>query len=145
MNKQRKQDKGRVTVVFTVSNNEDIALAKRGHLPPDQVRSVELEGVADPGSNYLVLPKHVVVQLGLPIAGKVGVRYADRRGGRRELADQAQVELLGRTGTFHALVGPNRGTALIGAIVLEDLDLLVDCTQQRLVPRDPKGIIAEVE
>jgi hypothetical protein len=27
---------------------------------------------------------------------------------------------------------------------LEDLDLLVDCTQQRLVPRDPRFVINEL-
>ena len=31
------------------------------------------------------------------------------------------------------------------AIVLEDLDFLVDCANGRLVPRDPKHIISEVE
>jgi hypothetical protein len=30
-------------------------------------------------------------------------------------------------------------------IVLEDLDLLVDCAAQRLIPRDPKGGIYEIE
>jgi len=35
--------------------------------------------------------------------------------------------------------------ALIGAIVLEDLDLLVDCQNQRVVPRDPSGAIYEIE
>jgi hypothetical protein len=34
---------------------------------------------------------------------------------------------------------------LIGAIVLEALDLLVDCRTQTLRPRDPKEIIAEIE
>jgi hypothetical protein len=35
--------------------------------------------------------------------------------------------------------------ALIGAIVLEDLDLLVDCTAKRVLPRDPRGAIYEIE
>lgn len=136
---------GRVTVTFTVSNNQDVALAKRGHLAPEEVRSVEIEGVVDTAANYLVLPSHVVATLGLPEVGKVTVRFADRRGSRRTLADQAEVELLGRKATFQAIAEPNRGDALIGAIVLEALDLLVDCSSQRLVPRDPKGIIAEIE
>jgi hypothetical protein len=29
--------------------------------------------------------------------------------------------------------------------VLEDLDLLVDCAHQRLVPRDPRFVISEIE
>jgi hypothetical protein len=51
---------------------------------------------------------------------------------------------LGRDGVFTAVVEPKRRTALIGAIVLEDLDFLVDCTQQ-LVPRDPRFVVSEVE
>ena len=51
---------------------------------------------------------------------------------RRPVHDQRNVE-------------PGRESALIGAIVLEDLDFLVDCAGQRLVPRDPKHIISEVE
>lgn len=39
-------------------------------------------------------------------------------------------------GTFTAIVEPKRTTALIGAIVFGDLDLRVDCGQQRVVPRD---------
>jgi hypothetical protein len=34
---------------------------------------------------------------------------------------------------------------LIGAIVLEDLDLMVDCQWQQLVPRDPSGPVYEIE
>ncbi|MGH7226010.1 MAG: aspartyl protease family protein, partial [Gemmataceae bacterium] len=64
---------------------------------------------------------------------------------RRRVVDQVEVELLGRRGTFKAIVEPARADALIGAIVLEDLDLLVDCRTQTLQPRDPKQIIAEIE
>jgi hypothetical protein len=55
------------------------------------------------------------------------------------------VRLLGREGTFTAIIEPKRATALIGAIVLDDLDLLVDCTAQKVVPRDPSGPIYEIE
>lgn len=55
------------------------------------------------------------------------------------------MELFGRHGTFKAIVEPKREDVLIGAIVLEDLDLLVDCRTQTLQPRDPKGIITEIE
>ncbi len=34
---------------------------------------------------------------------------------------------------------------LIGAIVLEDLDFLVDCTKLCLVPRDPDYKVSEIE
>jgi hypothetical protein len=55
------------------------------------------------------------------------------------------VELLGRHGTFTAVVEPKRETVLLGAIVLRDLDLLVDCPHERVVPRDPKMETQEIE
>lgn len=44
-----------------------------------------------------------------------------------------------------AVVEPKRDTALIGAIVLEDLDFLVACTKLCLVPRGPDYVASEIE
>jgi predicted aspartyl protease len=136
---------GRFSVEFEVANNDDLALVRRGLLPPDQVRRETIQGIVDSGATKLVLPLAVVERLGLPLGNKIQVRYADGRKARREGAEGVYVELLGRHGTFTAICEPNRETALIGAIVLEDLDLLVDCTAQRVVPRDPRGAIYEIE
>jgi hypothetical protein len=43
------------------------------------------------------------------------------------------------------VVEPARNDALIGAIVLEDLDLLVDCGTQSLYPREPGSTLTEIE
>src|ERR1700676_52695 len=136
---------GRFSVEILVSNNQDVALAQRGHLPPEQVRHFQLQGTVDTAAALLVLPADVADRLGLPNAGEAVVRYADRRSATRPIVEEVRVELLGRHGTFRAIVEPDRTTALIGAIVLEDLDLLVDCTNGRLYPRDPDHIIAEIE
>lgn len=63
----------------------------------------------------------------------------------RPQIENVWLELLGRHGVFKATLEPQRDTALIGAIVLEDLDLLVDCKNQRLFPRDPRFVISEIE
>jgi hypothetical protein len=76
----------------------------------------------------------VAKALGLRTGNTIKVSYADGRKAQRRQAEGAYVELVGRHGTFTAIVEPRRKTALIGAIVLEDLDLLVDCQHQRLIP-----------
>lgn len=50
-----------------------------------------------------------------------------------------------RSGGVTAVVEPERTSALIGAIVMVDLDLIVDGTRQALVPRDPKRIVPELD
>jgi predicted aspartyl protease len=136
---------GRISVELEVANNDDLALMYRGLLPADEVRRETIQAVVDSGATKLVLPQAVVKRLGLRLGDPIQVRYADGRKVQREGAEGAYVQLLGRHGTFTAIVEPRRKTALVGAIVLEDLDLLVDCTAQRVVPRDPRGAIHEVE
>src|SRR5207249_2269926 len=134
-----------ISIEFEVANSDDLALVRRGLLEPKQVRRQRIAGIVDSGATRLVLPQAVAKQLGLTLGNKIKVRYADDRKAERHEAEGVYVELLGRNGTFKAIVEPRRKTALIGAIVLEDLDLLVDCQQQRLVPRDPSGPIYEIE
>jgi predicted aspartyl protease len=136
---------GRFSVRFEVANHIDVSDAQRGLLAPSKVRRATISGVVDSGATKLVLPAKLVKQLGLPNRGKVKVRYADDRTAMRETAGDVHLQLQGREGVYTALVEPRRRRALIGAIVLEDLDFLVDCTHQRLVPRDPRFIVTEVE
>jgi predicted aspartyl protease len=136
---------GKFNIEFEVANFVDLGMVHRGLLAPDKVRRQTVTGVVDPGAAMLVLPQTVVKKLGLRLKGKTRVRFADLRSHERWEAEGAHVELLGRSDTFSAVVEPKRTTALIGAIVLEALDLLVDCRQQRLVPRDPRGTVFEIE
>jgi predicted aspartyl protease len=107
---------------------------------------MKIQGLVDPGATRMVLPAAVVKELGLSIKDqKIQVRYADgRRALRKEVAG-VHVAVQGRSGLFQAVVEPKPETALIGAIVLEDLDFLVDCGKQRLVPRDPDFVVNEIE
>src|SRR5947209_8850599 len=109
----------RFSVDMILANNRDVQMAAGGALASEQIRQVTLPGVVDSGAHYLVLPQSVVDQLGLPSAGEATVRYAARWSATRRLVEEVRLELLGRQGTFRALVEPDRTTALIGAIVLE--------------------------
>jgi predicted aspartyl protease len=135
----------RFSVSFTVANNDDLAAVRRGALEDSKVRRKTIVGVVDCGASRLVLPKSVAKELGLASTGHVKVKYADGRIAKRPVVEGVYVELQGRHSIFNATIEPRRDTALIGAIVLEDLDFLVDCAKQRLVPRDPKFIVSEIE
>jgi predicted aspartyl protease len=145
MSKPGDEEMGRIALEVDLANAEDLVRLKDGTLTPDQVRRVRVPGVVDTAASHLVLPKRVATQLGVPVAGKASVRYADHRRSSRQVVENVQVELLGRHGNFKAVVEPRREDVLIGVIVLEDLDLLVDPRAQRLRRRDPENIIAEID
>lgn len=137
---------GRFSVDVEIVNYKDVLKAEEGLLDPVKIRRKTIQGLVDSGATKMVLPLSVVKELGLSIRdAKVKVRYADGRRSTRSEVGPIQVFLLGREDVFSAIVEPKRESALIGAIVLEDLDLLVDCTNQCLVRRDPDAVVSEIE
>lgn len=145
MNAIKGPDMGRFSVEVDLANFRDIGRAEDGLIQPPQVRRMRVRGVVDSGATRLVIPESVAQQLGLEISGTLKVRYADGRIAERPIARYIHLSYGGRDSVFNAVVEPGRESALIGAIVLEDLDFVVDCTAQRLVPRDPNKILSEVE
>jgi predicted aspartyl protease len=136
---------GRFSVELELANHKDVMLAEEGFLPWEQVRRARISGVVDTGAARLVLPGSVVTALGLPAAGQVTVRFADGRRETRTIVANVKLEIQGRSSVFTAVVEPGRTDGLIGAIVLEELDYVPDCSRQVLVPRDPHGLIAEID
>ncbi len=135
---------GRFSVDMEVANYLDLGKVREGTLAPDKVRRVVIRGVVDCGADSFVLPAGVAKQLGVRVKGKVKVKYADGRRALRNEVEGVHVHLQGRDSIFDAIVEPKRESALIGAIVLENLDFLVDNKKQRLVPRDPHYKFSEI-
>lgn len=136
---------GRFSVEFRVANNRDVVGLAPGQPVLDSVRHLAVRGVVDSGAARLVLPKRVADALDLQPDGETTVRYADQRREKRALVSNVWLELLGRHGVFSAVVEPDRDDALLGAIVLEELDLVVDCATQTLYPREADSILTEIE
>jgi predicted aspartyl protease len=136
---------GRITIHFEVANFADILANRQGKLPPEKIRRIVMQGLVDPGSAHMVLPDKIAKELGIPVTGKVKVSYADRRSRLCDVVEGVYVTIQGRGGSYRATLEKKRQTALIGAIVLEDLDFLVDCKKNKLIPRDPDYILSEIE
>lgn len=136
---------GRISVEFIAANNRDVLLAPPRASVPDNIPHAKLMGIVDSGAARLVLPQAIADQLKLPEDGETTVRYADGRRERRKLVSNVWLTLQGRHGVFSAVVEPDRSDALLGAIVLEELDLIVDCPTQAVYPREPDMILTEIE
>ena len=136
---------GRVVGKVELVNHVDAIKAEIGVLPPENVRRVQIDAIVDTGASHLVIPQSVADALGVPVIGETTVRYADHRQAAKSIVSDVEVHVLSRDGVFKAIVEPDRKDVLLGAIVLEDMDFIVDCRTQTLVPRDPNGTLAIIE
>jgi clan AA aspartic protease len=126
---------GEVKVKVELENFGDREVASRGFLSEDRVRSQRVDVVVDSGVVMLVLPQDLVEALGLRTLRKAIVTYADERKEERNVAGVVSVKVAGRSVETTCVVGPPGSEPLLGQIVLEEADLLVDCANQRLIPR----------
>jgi len=134
----------RFPVEIDLTNDRDVTLASAGVLAADKVRRARIRGLVDTLATDLVLPVSVAAALGLEEKEEVVVCYGDERRGVGTDVRYVEVNLLGRDGVFSAIAEPDRKEALIGTIVLDSLDLVVNSREQRLEPRDPRGRTASL-
>lgn len=123
---------GEIRVKVRLTNAIDEGLVRRGQLTAAQVRTFEVDAVVDTGAVRCVVPPQVVQDLGLQIRGQRVAEYADGRKESVGVTEPLIVEFLRRDTLEEALVLGDE--VLIGQTVLEKLDLLADCVNQRLVP-----------
>ena len=135
---------GRISVEVKLTNGEDIIRAEVGLIRPEEIRRSTVRGVVDTGTMRPVIPATLAERLGLPEMDEMRFRCADGRRDTRKVVENIRLELLDRECNFHAIVEPNRDTVLVGWMVLDMLDLVVDCVAQKLQPRNPNGIVVEI-
>lgn len=135
---------GRFSVTCLVANNRDVLTSGIGVILGDEKSHVQISGVVDSGAARLVIPQSLVERLSLISDGEAVVKSADQRRERRSVVSNVWLQIADRHGVFSAIVEPARTDLLIGAIVLEELDLIVDCGRQ-LIPRVPQHVVAEIE
>ena len=123
---------GEVRVKAKLFNASDEALTRRGKLAKNEIRTYEADAMVDTGAVRSVIPTFVLEQLGLEIRGQRVAEYADGRKDTVGVSESVIINIMGRDTLEDALVLGDE--VLIGQTVLEKLDLLVDCANNRLIP-----------
>ena len=109
-------------------------------------KSVEVDAIIDTGATMLVLPQDVIEELGLRKIGERRVRYANNQIQIKSVYRGVILELKGRDGIFDVLGEVESSEPLVGQIVLEALDLIVDPITKTVIPnpRSPDMPMTEI-
>ena len=100
----------------------------------DATKTREVEAVIDTGATMLVLPQNVVDELGLRKIRDAEVKYANNKVEQKWVYEAVTIELKERVGIFEALAEEAGSQPLVGQIVLEALDLVIDPRTRTLIP-----------
>lgn len=96
---------------------------------PD-LEEIEAEALVDTGAIHLCIPEHVAMQLQLGQLSPREIKTADGKSHLVPYVGPVRVEMLGRECITGALVLGDR--VLLGAIPMEDMDLVIEPARQRV-------------
>ncbi|MBF0344272.1 MAG: clan AA aspartic protease [Nitrospirae bacterium] len=128
---------GLVYAEITMTNLYDLGLFYRQFITKNQVRTLTTTCLVDTGAYKLVVPEHVKLQLGLTVLEQREVELADGNVSLCDVVGPIELRFANRMTVASAFVMGNE--VLLGAIPMEDLDVVVDLKAQRLVvnPENP--------
>ena len=116
-----------------IRNYLDIVKAAKSKIEPAAVRTATVEALVDTGATYLCLPPSVVRDLGLLPFETRKVMTANGTVERRVFAG-AEITIKGRTEHVSVLESDETTPPLVGYLVFEVLDFVVDPRSQELIP-----------
>ena len=116
-----------------VKNLGDLVLADRGFIRENEIRTVEIEGIVDTGATLLSLPPQVIKELGLKYIRSRRVQTANGLV-QRKMFIGATITIMDREIEMSVMESDGKTPPLIGCLVLEHMDFLVDPKAQKLIP-----------
>jgi clan AA aspartic protease len=123
---------GTVYTEIMLKNAADMSAVQRGYMAEKDVRQCPVRALVDTGAGTLVINEAVRQQLGLEIKGLRGAYLADGLRQVCRVTEPVEIHWNNRETTCPALLLPGAEEVLLGAIPLEDMDLIVDPSAREL-------------
>ncbi|MDR2096116.1 MAG: retroviral-like aspartic protease family protein [Treponema sp.] len=123
---------GIVYTEITLKNATDANIVQRGLITEQEVRGTRVRALVDTGAGTLIISEELRQTLGLTIKGLRGAELADGTKHTYQVTEPVEIHWQDRMTACPALVLPGTVDILLGAIPLEDMDLIVDPVMQEV-------------
>ena len=101
--------------------------------------------LVDPGSYMLAINENIQEQLQLPVVEKRKAQMADGQIVECDVVAPVEIKFKNRRCSFSAMVLPGDAEVLLGAIPLEDMDVLIYPLRQELIVNPDHPYFAQMK
>jgi clan AA aspartic protease len=123
---------GYIHAEITLTNDGDTAVASRGYMKPEEIRSVTVSALVDSGAHRLVINEEIQKQLGLREIKSMSAMLADGTVKEFAIAEGVEIRFKNRSTICFPVVVPGNAQVLLGAIPLQDLDVVLNMKAEEL-------------
>lgn len=134
---------GLVYADILLINAGDEALSKHSVIGEEEIRKMTVNMLVDTGAYMMCITETVREYLGLPFIDKRRIVLGDGNVKEFDVAGHINVKFGNRNAVCNALVLPDSNESILGAIPLEELDVIIHPQRQELIvnPEHPDGAV----
>jgi clan AA aspartic protease len=138
---------GLVYAEIELINAGDIELARRHYIGQEEIKQMKLTMLVDSGAYMMAINETIQSQLELPFVEKRKVQVADSRVVEYDVVGPVNVKFANRKATCNAFVLPGESEPLLGAIPMEEMDVLIHPLRQELIvnPQHPNYAVLKMK
>lgn len=136
---------GLVYADIELINGGDLEMAKRHIIGEDEVKRMTVTMLVDTGSVYMCINENVQEQLQLTVLEKRKGQLANGQIVEYDVVGPIEVKFKNRRCHVDAMVLPGDSEMLLGAIPLEDMDILIHPYRQELVVNPDHPYFAQMK
>ena len=136
---------GIVHAEITLKNSWDVGNANKGLINESEIRQTTVRAMVDTGAGTLIINEKLRERLGLEIQGLRRATFANEAKEICKVTEPVEINWKERSSSVRALVVPDSREVLLGAIPLEDMDLIVDPVRQVLTGAHGDDIVCLVK
>lgn len=137
---------GLVYATIDLINAVDVVNAKKHIIGEEEVKRTSVTMLVDSGAYMLCINENIQAYLQLPLKRREKCQIADGRWVECDVVGPVDVEFENRSATCNAFVLPGDTEPLLGAIPLEELDVIIHAARQELIvnPKHPEGAVHRI-
>jgi clan AA aspartic protease len=136
---------GLVYADIELINGGDLVMARRNIIGEDEIKRMHINILVDTGSYYLCLNETIQEQLALPFIEKRKGQLADGSVVEYDVVGPVEIKFKNRRCNVDAMVLKGDNEPLLGAIPLEDMDVLIHPLRQELIVNPEHPYFAQMK
>jgi clan AA aspartic protease len=138
---------GVVYAEIELINSVDVENAKRYRIGEEEVRRMRLDMLVDSGAYMMAINETIQSQLEIPFMEKRKVQLASGQVVEYDVVGPIEVRFANRRAICTAFVLPGDSEPLLGAIPMEEMDVLIHPKRQELVvnPQHPNYAVLKMK
>jgi clan AA aspartic protease len=136
---------GLVYADIELINGDDMVLARKHHIGEEDIKRMHVNMLVDSGAYNLCINESIQEQMQFLVVEKRKAETADGRIVELDVVDNVQLRFKNRATTCRAMVLPGNSEPLLGAIPLEDMDVLIHPQRQELIVNPEHPYFAQMK